>query len=194
MVGHIKLNNHEMNSMASIICLVFLFWSHSLCALVNKEFTDEAETAAVIMSTVFFFRMKHHLTCPLDLRLIIFHFSITLQQAARLPFQNLPQWSHAHLCWLKSSNQGVQFWFLTNVCLYHQSLKTYACQALVTNKALSTTGHTGQIKQILPPSIKYMVHAAFILCKCSDERGFQPEHDKNTLCARGHGCYPPPLI
>ena len=54
MVGHIKLNNHEMNSMASIICLVFLFWSHSLCALVNKEITDEAETAAVIMSTVFF--------------------------------------------------------------------------------------------------------------------------------------------
>ena len=125
--------------------------------------------------------MKHHLACPLDFGLKIFHFSVTPQQAAWLPFQNLPQWSHAQLCRLKSPNQGVQFQFLTNACLYHQSLETYACQTLVTNKALSTTGHNGQIKQIPPPSLKYMVHTAFILCKCSDERGFQPEHDK-THC------------
>ena len=50
MVGYVKLNNHEMNSMASIVCLVFLFQWHSLCALVNKEVTDEAEIAAVIIS------------------------------------------------------------------------------------------------------------------------------------------------
>ena len=128
--------------------------------------------------------MKHHLACPLDFGLKIVHFSVTLQQAAWLPFQNLPQWSHAQLCWLKSSNQGIQFRFLTNACLYHQSLETYACQTLVTNKALSTTGHNGQIKQIPPPSLKYMVHTAFILCKCSDERGSSLNMTKHIVCTR----------